>query len=320
MATRVTVDNFVWAETARMLHDLQRDAGGVNRFRHNREPASIDEQTVIRMNRDTLYSFAVLDLRAGVTLEVPDAGHRYLSVMVVDEGHHVVAVWHRPGTYRLDKESVGSAYAFIAVRILVDAADAGDVAEVARLQDRLVLGAESAEPFPAPDLDAASLDETRKALLVLASGLVGYDRMFGTREEVDPVRHLIGTAAGWGGLPTSEAVYQGVDPRVPPGEYQMTFRDVPVDAFWSVSVYNAAGFFEPNPAGRYTVNSVMARPGPDGSVTVRFTADPRDSTTPNAIPIPEGWNVLVRLYRPRQEVLSGEWTLPPLVPAEEQTG
>ncbi|MGA8048498.1 MAG: DUF1214 domain-containing protein [Dermatophilaceae bacterium] len=320
MATRVSVDDFARAETARMFHDLQRDAGGVNTFRHNREPAPVDDQTVIRMNRDTLYSFAVVDLRAGATLEVPEADARYLSVMVVDEDHHVVAVWHDPGTYRLDEESVGSAYAFLAVRILVDASDPADVAEVARLQDRLVLTAASAESFAAPDLDQASLDETRNALLVLASGLVGFDRMFGTRDHVDPVRHLIGTAAGWGGLPTSEAAYMGVDPRLPPGEYEMTFRDVPVDAFWSVSVYNAAGFFEPNPAGRYTVNSVMAQRDPDGPVTVRFTADREDTTTPNAIPVPEGWNVLIRLYRPRPEVLTGVWTLPPLVPVGNAGG
>jgi hypothetical protein len=316
----VSVDTFVRAETARMFHDLQRDAGGINAFRHNREPAPIDEQTVIRMNRDTLYSFAVVDVRAGATLEVPDAHGRYLSVMVVDEDHHVVAVWHDPGSYRLDEQSVGSAYAFLAVRILVDAADPADIAAVARLQDLLVLTAGSAQPFPAPDVDEASLDETRNALLVLASGLIGYDHMFGTRDEVDPVRHLIGTAAGWGGLPTSEAVYMGLDPRVPPGEYEMVFRDVPVDAFWSVSVYNAAGFFEPNPAGRYTINSVMAQPAADGAVTVRFTADLQDTTTPNAIPVPDGWNVLVRLYRPRAEIRTGEWTLPPLVPVEPRKG
>ena len=43
MAARVSVDEFVQAETARMFHDLQRDAGGVNTFRHNREPASIED-------------------------------------------------------------------------------------------------------------------------------------------------------------------------------------------------------------------------------------------------------------------------------------
>lgn len=62
MSIHVNADNFARAETDRMFADIQRDAGGVNTFRHNREPASIDAQTVIRLNRDTLYSFAIVDL------------------------------------------------------------------------------------------------------------------------------------------------------------------------------------------------------------------------------------------------------------------
>ena len=62
---KVNADNFARAETHRMMAGLQRDAGGVNSFSHNREPAPVDKQTVIRMNRDTLYSFAVVDISAG---------------------------------------------------------------------------------------------------------------------------------------------------------------------------------------------------------------------------------------------------------------
>ena len=62
MAVIVNADNFVRAETHRMFAAIQRDAGRIGVFKHNRQPASIDEQTVIRLNRDTLYSFAILDL------------------------------------------------------------------------------------------------------------------------------------------------------------------------------------------------------------------------------------------------------------------
>ena len=91
---KVNVDNFARAETHRMFGDLQRDSGGVNRFRHNREPAPVDQQTVIRMNRDTLYSFAIVDISAGATLTVPDAGARYLSAMVVNEDHYINRIYH----------------------------------------------------------------------------------------------------------------------------------------------------------------------------------------------------------------------------------
>ena len=134
--------------------------------------------------------------------------------------------------------------------------------------------------------------------------------MFGTKEEIQPVRHLIGTAAGWGGLPTSEAAYIGVDPRLPVGQYELTVADVPVDGFWSISVYNAEGFFEPNERGAYTVNNITGVPNQDGSITVRFGN--YSAEVPNAIPITEGRNYLVRLYRPRPEIVAGHWIFPSL--------
>ena len=85
----VNVDNFARAETHRMFAGLQRDARGVNRFAHNRKPAPVDRQTVIRMNRDTLYSFAIVEISAGAMLTVPEAHGRYLSVMVVNEDHYI---------------------------------------------------------------------------------------------------------------------------------------------------------------------------------------------------------------------------------------
>ena len=312
MSIHVNADNFARAETDRMFADIQRDAGGVNTFRHNREPWSIDAQTVIRLNRDTLYSFAIVDLAEGATLVVPDAGDRYVSVMIVDRDHYVRAVLHDAGTYDLAEYAPGADHVLVAARTLVDPDDPDDLARVAQVQDRLQLEVRSAVDFVGDDYDSASLDATRNALLALAAGLRSFDRTFGSRNEVDPVRHLIGTAAGWGGLPVSEASYVGVDPQLPVGFYDLTMHDVPVDAFWSVSVYNAAGYFEPNDEGRYTVNSVTGQRDEDGAVTVHFTP-PGAATEPNSIPLPEGWNYLIRLYRPRPSFADGEWQVPDLV-------
>jgi hypothetical protein len=320
MSDHVNADTFVRAETDRMFADIQRDAGGVNVFRHNRGPAEIEHQSVIRLNRDTLYSFAVVDLSGGARLTIPDAGERYLSVMVLDNDHFVRAVLHDAGEHDLAALAPDAEYVLVAARTLVNSDDPDDIAEVTALQDRFVLDAESSRPFEPGDWDAASLDATRDALLTLARGLRAFDRTFGDRDEVDPVRHLIGTAAGWGGLPLWEASYVGVDPQLPVGHYELTMRDVPVDGFWSVSVYNARGYFEPNAEGRYSVNSVTGTRDEDGSITVRFTP-PGEVEGPNDIPVPEGWNFLVRLYRPRAEILEGRWEVPDLVrEAEEDQG
>jgi len=310
MTVPVNVENFVRAETDRMFASLQADAGGVNVLHHNREPAQIDHQTVIRMNRDTLYSFGVLDISEGATVTIPDGGDRYVSAMVVNQDHFINRVFHQPGEHELTVDDFDTPWVALGVRMLVDPADAADVAEVAALQDRFLLTARSAKPFAMPDYDTGSFDATRKAILELAKHSGGFDHAFGKREDVDPVRHLLGTAGGWGGLPDGEARYVGVFPDLPVGEYELMVGEVPVDGFWSISVYNADGFFEPNERGAYSVNNITARRNADDTVTVHFGGCGDDR--PNCLPITEGWNYVVRLYRPRPEILDGSWTFPAL--------
>jgi len=311
--TAVNVTNFERAETDRMFAAIQAQAGGVNQLFHNRVPTPVDRQTVIRMNRDTLYSGAVVDISAGATIVVPDAGRRYLSVMIVNQDHYINRVFHKPGHYDLTVEEFGTPYVLAAARVLVDPADPADVAAVNALQDQFSLQASSARPFVMPVYDQPSFDATRAALLELAKGLGSFEHAFGAKNEVNPVLHLIGTAAGWGGLPDREAVYVNVNPGLPAGEYQLTVRDVPVDGFWSISLYNADGYFEPNDRGAYSVNNLTAARDQDGSVTVHFGGC--DDGRPNCLPITDGWNYVVRLYRPRAEILDGTWAFPTLEPA-----
>lgn len=306
----VNIDNFARAETALMFQRLVADAGAVNTWIHFREPAPLDHQPIIRQNRDTLYSAAIVDLSAGGTLTLPDAGERYLSAMVVNEEHYVPFIFHDAGSHLLVREQIGSDYALVAVRILVDPSDAADVAQVTDLQDQLSLSLDSARPFESVAYDEVTHTTTRNALLTLAGGLPDFRGAFGAREAVDPRRHLVGTAAGWGGMPETEAHYVNVSPQLPVGEYALRLVDVPVDAFWSVSLYNAYGYFEPNELGVNNINSVTAVRENDGSVIVHFGIRPAGK--PNFLTIMEGWNFLIRLYQPRPEVLDGTWQ-PPVV-------
>ena len=313
MSITVGVDNFVRAETDRMFAALQADAGGVNVFRHNREPTSIEGQTVIRMNRDTLYSFAIADISEGARVTVPDSGDRYLSVMVVNQDHYINDLFHDPGEYDLSLADFDTPWVLVAVRILVDPADPVDVAAVAAIQDQIKLEANSSRSFEMPDYETSSFDATRNAVLELGKHVGEFGHAFGTREEVDPIRHLVATAAGWGGLPDREARYISVDPGGVSGDYKLTVRDVPVDGFWSVSVYNAAGFFEQNDRDANSINNITATPNTDGSITIHFGGCGDDRA--NCLPITAGWNYIARLYRPRAEILDGSWTFPSIEPA-----
>jgi hypothetical protein len=124
------------------------------------------------------------------------------------------------------------------------------------------------------------------------------------------VRHLIGTAAAWGGNPDKDATYLNVTPAKNDGStvYKLNVKDVPVDAFWSVSVYNAEGYYEKNPYDAYTLNNLTAGKSSDGAIAIQFGGC--DGKVPNCLPITKGWNYRVRLYRPRPEILNGKWKFP----------
>ncbi|RYH07178.1 DUF1214 domain-containing protein [Tropicimonas sp. IMCC6043] len=310
----VTVDNFVRAVTDREFAKYLDFIGGVNTMFHIREPTPIDQQPTIRMNRDTLYSTAVVDISEGATLIIPDTGDRYISAQVVNQDHFMNEVFVGGGTYTLDMETFETPYVAILFRTLVDSSDPDDVAAVNALQDQIMIEAASAKPFILPNYDDESFEAVFAAALELSRHMGDSSRTFGRKGEVDPVRYFLGSAFGWGGLPEEQAYYLNVDPSLPVGEYKIEVpADVPVDAFWSVSLYNAEGRYEKNDLGVYNINSVTGIRNDDGSMTVNLGGC--EDGRVNCIPIMEGWNYAVRLYQPRPEILDGSWDFPTAEPA-----
>src|SRR5271170_2920390 len=306
----VTVDNFVRAESDLYLGNIAKD-GGFGKFNHRREPARLDNQTVIRLNRDTLYSAAVFDLDAGpVTITLPDAGKRFMSMQVINEDHYVPAVFYGGGLHTLTREQIGTRYVAVAIRTLVNPADPRDIAEVHALQDAIKVSQKSPGKFEIPNWDPVSQKKVRDALLVLGSTLPDFKKAFGTKAQVDPIRHLIGTAAAWGGNPDKDATYLNITPTKNDGAtvYRLDVKDVPVDSFWSVSVYNGDGYFQKNPYDAYTLNDITAKKSSDGSIAIQFGGC--DGKIANCLPTMPGWNYTVRLYRPRAQILDGARTFP----------
>lgn len=309
-ATPVTVDNFVRAESDTYIASMAKE-GGLGKLYHRRAPASIDHQTVIRLNRDTLYSSGVFDLDAGpVSITLPDPGKRFMSLQIVNQDHYTPNVFYGAGTHTLTRENVGTRYVFTAIRTLVDPNNPDDIKQVHALQDAMSVSQKSLGALELPHWEAASQKKVRDALLVLASTISDFKKAFGTQEEVDPVHHVLGTAAGWGGNPDKDATYLSFTPANNDGKtnYRLTVKDVPVDGFWSVSVYNAQGYFVKNAANAYTLNNLTGQPSADGSITVQFGGCEANPT--NCLPIMKGWNYTVRLYRPRSEILTNSWKFP----------
>ena len=311
----VTVDTFVRAETDTAIRvGLPQVNGKFGQFVHFRRPIPVEEQVVIRTNRDTLYSATILDLASPATITVPDAGGRFMAMQVIDQDHYMF-VETEPGEYELTEQNVGTRFAFIIVRTFADPNDPDDIKAANNAQDGLTVSGGGNGPFDAPDWDQDDLLKARRALNELAT--LGFDASyaFGRRDEVRPIDHLIGAAAGWGGQPqyAAEYVISSVNQNDGETSFVVTARDVPVDAFWSVTVYNADGYLESNELSVFSYNDVTATPNEDGSHTIHFGGC--EDGRINCIPISPGWNYTVRMYLPREDILEGRWVFPTPEPA-----
>jgi len=312
----VTPDNFMRAESDLYFAGVGIGEGGFGKFEHHRQLADLDHQNVIRMNRDTLYSAVVLDLDAGpATITLPDSGGRFMSMQIVDEDQFVPGVYYDTQPHTLSRDAIGTRYVMVGVRTLVDPTDPDDLVKVHALQDAIGLDQPGGPgSFELPNWDHESQGKVREALLALARTMPDTSKSFGKRGEVDPIQRLIGGAAAWGGNPPADAIYLNLTPAKNDGKtvHRLSVRDVPVDAFWSVIVYDEKGYIPKNDRGVYSYNSVTAQKEADGSVTIQFGGC--DGGAGNCIPIVPGWNYMVRLYRPRAEILNGSWKFPEAQP------
>ena len=225
------------------------------------------------MNRDTLYSFAVVDISDGAIVTVPESGDRYLSVMVVNEDHYINRVFHEPGDHELTVEEFDTPLrAWSRPASSWTRADPADVAAVAALQDQLrPRRPASGEPFVPPEYDTAILDATRQALLALGQGrrLRRHVRTKAGRRSGAPPRSARPPAGA--ACPSARPTTSASTPACRSASSSSPSADVPVDGFWSISVYNADGLLRAQRPRRVQRQQRHRRTTiADGSVTVRF--------------------------------------------------
>lgn len=307
---QVNILNYIRAETDLQFKDYAAKAGGVGKLLNVREVYSVKNQTTIRGNRDTLYSFGVYDLVSPVTIIKPDSPNRFQSLLVIDQDEYNPVLKNGAGKVTLTIDNVGTRYVMLLFRTFCDPNSPADMKQAHALQDTIKVEQASAGTLELPDWDMKSLVATRQALNHLAAKLDGLPNAFGARGEVDPTQHLLGAAFGWGGNPQRGAMYFNVTPKKNDGQvaYTLTMpKDVPVEAFWSVTVYNKEGFFEPNDLNAYSFNSITAQRDADGNATIHFGGDPQAT---NYLPITDGWNYIVRCYIPGWQIVEGNWTPP----------
>jgi hypothetical protein len=303
----VTPETYIRAETDRQFGVVVNMVGSLNRFYHFRHPTPLDKQNVVRMNRDTLYSMAVVDTALGATITVPELPNdRYASVYLVDNDHYCPGVIYSSGEHELPRDTK---YLGVGVRIQIfNPTDADEVALINKLQDQFIIQANSADPLPEFKWDLQSLKELTVQYERDSAQYSNWKGMMGPRGKVDEKTRHIAAAAAWGLFPEWDAMYLnysgGHDYRIC---HEATYQVAENEAFWSITVYGSDGFMKSN---NNIVNSSNVKLNADGTFTVYFGSVETCGDVPNRLDTTEGWNFLMRIYRPGKSVVEGVYKLP----------
>lgn len=213
------------------------------------------------------------------------------------------------------------------------AADAPAVAKLARL------GVVAGKAFDPKGLDPAAAAAVAKAPAAGVAAVAAHLKAAGREQNgwtittrtgvygTDYLQRAFITAIGLGANRPQDAVYPTSTTDAAGKKYSGANRYVmhfpkgqtpPAEAFWSVTMYDAAYFFVDNPLNRYTVSPRNdLKYNADGSLDIHIQHDsPGRDRESNWLPAPRGEFVLMmRLYRPREtapSVIDGSWTIPPV--------
>ncbi len=315
-----TVDafNYVRAETDVQFKDYAKVYDAFGKFTHSRKPYNVDKQVTHSGNRDTIYSFGVFDLsKSELTIEMPETNGRYISLMLVSQDHDIYPAYYAPGKWTFTEKEIGTRYVMFAIRTFANPNDEADMKKAHALQDAVkVIQKDKGDLSGLPEWNKEEMMKLRKAYNVVGSTTTDSSKYFGVKCDRSYLENAMGVAVGWGGLQAIDSTYVPVTPQKNDGKtaYVLTVpKDVPVDGFWSVTVYDKDRFMVKNDLNRYSLNNVTAKKNKDGSTTIHFGGDPKAE---NYIPIVPGWQYIVRLYRPHKEILEGKWKFPTAVEAK----
>ena len=190
--TILTDENFALAESQIIFQSYvskiaaATNTNGVGVFMHNRKAADPKNRTIVRLNFDTQYSSAILDLTEEATLTMPETNGRYQSAWFITEEHYNPMAINKPGTYKINQENTGSKYVIVVIRTQVNMSDPDDLALVSKLQDQVVLSQKDRGSYVVTNnWDMNDILEMRKKYQAITrdKGITS-EMMFGKKEDL----------------------------------------------------------------------------------------------------------------------------------------
>jgi hypothetical protein len=299
----VTLENYKTAESDLAFNNVTKFVG-TNQFLHFPvEAFDLENQTVVRMNRDTIYSGAIVNVSEGATVTLPESDGRYMSAMIVQNDHYIDQVFKMPGEHVIEADTD---FVLAAIRIRANVNDPEDGDKIRALQQSIAISANASDPHVMPNYDMEQLVALRNELAAEAAEKGSLNNMQGARGTVDEHMHMLGTAAGWGLLPDANARYLSYGQEDGQGCFQATYSVPPFNesGFFSITMYDADGWIF---SDRAILNEYNIEFNEDGTFDANF-GECGDNAK-NNLPVVDGWNFLMRVYEPRLEELDS-YTLP----------
>jgi hypothetical protein len=313
----VTEATYPTSETSHQMLKNQ-ELVGINKLLHKRKLAPTENQPIVRMNRDTYYSFAIVNVSKGAAITMPEITEgKYMSVQPVTEDHRIQAMKYGPGTFDLTTHT--GTHLYLIVRL-----DATFTEEEAKeIQDKMVITANSDTKFAALPINKQSFIEIENILkakvpeMVKQDGINVVKGMFTdprdeSQKSFTEEKYQVGAAAGWGGAQVIDNIYEVSGNYSIDSCYQATFEDPEDKAFWSITVYNKKGFMF-NDLANFSSNT--AKVNLDGTYTISFGCG---EDAPNNIEVENptgGFNITIRHYQPTKKVSVDDYRILPTMKA-----
>ena len=245
--TVVTDENYALAETDEIMTGYLKkiaaatNTSGVGVFMHNKKGADPKDRTIVRINFDTLYSFAIVDLTQDATLTMPETNGRYQSAWTISEDAYYPGAFTTPGEHKITQEWIGGArYAVIVIRTQANTRDPADVAKVNALQEQLKLTQKDKGFFaPVNHWDQKEVSAMGAKYMKIANKM-STSKMFGKKGEISLKDHNAGVAFGWGGFTPDQAVYPQYFPKTVAHQTLM-LKDVPIKTLKTIWKHSMAG-------------------------------------------------------------------------------